>query len=315
VSDVIEGLMPHLMDIFAGSDEVVRFEPVGPEDEKAAQQETDYVNHVFMQKNPGFMVLYTLIKDALLSKNGIVKIWWDEYEQEQTENYYDLTDDQFALIAQAVLQSDGGLQIVAHTVNGEENGQAPEGAATEATEGGASARTHDVTVLETKKYSCARVLGIPPEEFGIERNARDIKTCNYTFHDVCTKTRADLIADGYDKNQVMALPEYTGLTTAETIARDSVWEHASGGGTSTNNAAQVVKITEHYVRMDYEGNGKPKLYQVVTGGDDGAIMRRDGKDAVEEYDMMPFASATPVPIPHRFFGRAIADLIIQVQKE
>src|SRR4051812_25443967 len=64
VADVVEGLMPMLMDIFAGSDEVVRFEPVGPEDEDAAQQETDYVNHVFMQRNPGFMVLYSFIKDA-----------------------------------------------------------------------------------------------------------------------------------------------------------------------------------------------------------------------------------------------------------
>ena len=58
VADTIEGMMPHLMDIFAGSDEVVRFEPVGPEDEAAAQQETDYVNHVFMQQNPGFMILF-----------------------------------------------------------------------------------------------------------------------------------------------------------------------------------------------------------------------------------------------------------------
>ena len=66
VADTIEGLMPSLMDIFAGSDEVVRFEPIGPEDEAAAQQETDYVNHVFMQQNPGFMVLYSFIKDALL---------------------------------------------------------------------------------------------------------------------------------------------------------------------------------------------------------------------------------------------------------
>ena len=67
VADTIEGLMPSLMDIFAGSDEVVRFEPVGPEDVAAAQQETDYVNHVFMQQNDGFMVLYSFIKDALLS--------------------------------------------------------------------------------------------------------------------------------------------------------------------------------------------------------------------------------------------------------
>jgi hypothetical protein len=115
VADTIEGLMPQLMDIFAGSDEVVRFEPVGPEDEEAAQQETDYVNHVFMQNNPGFMVLYSFIKDALLSKVGIVKIWWEEGEEEQKETYFDLTDDQFALVAQAVAQSDGAMEIVEHT--------------------------------------------------------------------------------------------------------------------------------------------------------------------------------------------------------
>ncbi len=115
VADTIEGLMPHLMDIFAGSDEVVRFEPVGPEDEEAAQQETDYVNHVFMQRNPGFMILYSFIKDALLSKTGIVKVWWEEREEEQTETYYDLSDDQFAILAQHVAESDGALEIVAHT--------------------------------------------------------------------------------------------------------------------------------------------------------------------------------------------------------
>jgi hypothetical protein len=119
VADTIEGLMPHLMDIFCGSDEVVRFEPVGPEDEAAAQQETDYVNHVFMQQNPGFMVLYSFLKDALLSKNGVVKVWWEDNEEEHRETYYDLTDDQFAMIADAVLKSDGSMKIVEHTIHDE----------------------------------------------------------------------------------------------------------------------------------------------------------------------------------------------------
>ncbi|VIO73885.1 hypothetical protein CI41S_39940 [Bradyrhizobium ivorense] len=115
VADVIEGLMPQLMDIFAGSDEVVRFEPVGPDDEEAAQQETDYVNHVLMQQNPGFMVLYAFIKDALLSKVGIVKVFWEEREEEQRDTFYDLTDDQFTWLAQAVADSDGALEIIEHT--------------------------------------------------------------------------------------------------------------------------------------------------------------------------------------------------------
>ena len=119
VADTIEGLMPQLMDIFAGSDEVVRFEPVGPEDEEAAQQETDYVNHVFMQQNPGFMTLYSFVKDALLSKVGIVKIWWEESEAEERETYYDLSEEQFMVLAQAVEASDGAMKIAEHTVNNE----------------------------------------------------------------------------------------------------------------------------------------------------------------------------------------------------
>jgi hypothetical protein len=116
VADTIEGMMPQLMDIFCGGDEVVRFEPVGPEDAPAAAQETDYVNHVFMQKNPGFLILYSFIKDALLSKVGIVKVWWEEEEREERETYYDLTDDQYAMIA-----SDPGVEIVEHSERSEQS--------------------------------------------------------------------------------------------------------------------------------------------------------------------------------------------------
>jgi hypothetical protein len=52
-----------------------------------------------------------------LSKVGIVKVWWEEREEERRETYYDLTDDQFALLAQEVAESDGALKIVAHTVH------------------------------------------------------------------------------------------------------------------------------------------------------------------------------------------------------
>jgi hypothetical protein len=110
VSDTIDGLMPNLMEIFAGGDEVIRFDPVSPEDVEAAQQESDYINHVFLQQNQGFMVLYSFIKDALLSKNGFVKVWWEETEREEEETYFGLTDDQFMMIA-----SDPDVEIVEHS--------------------------------------------------------------------------------------------------------------------------------------------------------------------------------------------------------
>jgi len=111
VQDTVEGLMPPLMEIFFGGDDVVRFMPSGPNDVDAADQESEYVNHVFTQLNPGFMVMYSFVKDALLQKNGIVKVFWDEEIEEERETYYDLTDDQIAFLA-----ADPDVEIVAHTV-------------------------------------------------------------------------------------------------------------------------------------------------------------------------------------------------------
>src|SRR6516164_6925757 len=110
VADTIEGLMPPLMEIFAAGEEVVQFAPVGPEDVAAAEQETDYVNHVFMQQNPGFLVLYSFIKDALLSKVGVVKVWWECRQEVERETYLDQPDDAFALIV-----SQPGVEVVEHT--------------------------------------------------------------------------------------------------------------------------------------------------------------------------------------------------------
>jgi len=174
--------------------------------------------------------------------------------------------------------------------------------------------THDVTIVTTKKLSQAKVMGVPPEEFGIERGARDIRTCNYCFHEVVTKTEGQLIAEGFDEDQVKALSDYRGNSEIETTARDSVWE-SSGTGSGVNTASRLVKITEHYVRMDYEGNGRPCLYQVITGGDQGELLKKDGKDCVTPFDAIPFAATTPVPITHRFFGRSIADLVMPAQRE
>jgi hypothetical protein len=105
VADTIEGLMPSLMDIFAGSDEVVRFEPVGPEGEAAAQQETDYVNHVFMLQNPGFMVLYSFIKDALLSKVGIVQFYFAKRGFENLAADYQTMTEQAADVRAIVVET------------------------------------------------------------------------------------------------------------------------------------------------------------------------------------------------------------------
>src|SRR3954469_1469268 len=89
--------------------------------------------------------------------------------------------------------------------------------------------THDVTITTTRKLAQAKVMGVPPEEFGIERGARDIKTCNYCFHEVVTKTEGQLIAEGFDEEQIKALGVYLGDTSTETFSRDNASERMTTG--------------------------------------------------------------------------------------
>ena len=175
--------------------------------------------------------------------------------------------------------------------------------------------THDVTIVTTRRFAQARVMGVPPEEFGIERGARSICDCNYCFHEVVTKTEAQLVAEGFDEEQIKSLDDYTGNTEIETLARDTVEEHFAFNLGGLNSAARLVRITEHYVRMDYEGNGRPCLYQVITGGEQSEILCKDGKECITPFDDIPFAATTPVPVTHRFFGRSIADLVMPLQRE
>ena len=121
VSDTIDGLMPALMDIFFGGDEIVRFDPTGPNDVEAAAQETDYINDVFMKQNPGFQIGYTFMKDALLSKTGVVKVYWEEREETEEETYENLDDQQFALFA-----ADPNVKIIEHTTKDQPDDYSPD---------------------------------------------------------------------------------------------------------------------------------------------------------------------------------------------
>jgi hypothetical protein len=110
VSDTVEWLLPALIEIFTAGDKVVEFTAQKESDEQAAEQTTDLVNYVFYQQNPGWQVLYTWIKDALIQKNGIVKVWWDPTPDTVREEYHGMTDIQFAMLMQ-----DNTVKPVEHT--------------------------------------------------------------------------------------------------------------------------------------------------------------------------------------------------------
>ena len=91
VADTIESILPNLLRVFTASDKVVRCEPVTGEDVALADQATAYLNHVFYKQNSGFQLLYNFFKDALIEKNGFLKVYFDEQERVEHETYKNLT--------------------------------------------------------------------------------------------------------------------------------------------------------------------------------------------------------------------------------
>ena len=87
VSDTIESILPNLLRVFTASDNVVRCDPVTAEDVPLAEQASAYLNHVFYKENNGFQLLYNFFKDALIEKNGFLKIYYDESETVEHETY------------------------------------------------------------------------------------------------------------------------------------------------------------------------------------------------------------------------------------
>ena len=72
VADAVEWILPQIMRSFTQNNEVVIFDPLGPEDEFQAELESQYVYDVVMKENDGFIILHQFVKDALLQNNGII---------------------------------------------------------------------------------------------------------------------------------------------------------------------------------------------------------------------------------------------------
>ena len=296
VRDTVEYIMPSLMRIFTTHNNVAEFEPQGPEDVEMAQQATDYVNYVFMRQNNGFKVLYDAFKDALISKTGIIKHYWEEKTEVNTDNYKNLTDIEY----QAILANDD-LEVVQHT----------EKIIKEATTDEMGMQippqvTHDAVVKRVTKTGQVKVLSVPPEEFLISRRAVDVESAQFICHRV-KKTVSDLILEGYDPKLVQDLPTYSQSQAEfneERLARfsfddDSIPPDAGEGAT------RQVWLDECYTHIDFDGDGVAELRKITKGGN--VILEN------VEIDYIPFSTICPLPIPHKFYGMSVADTVKDIQ--
>jgi len=311
VMDVVEWSMPILMKIFGSGDQVGRFEPQNPEDVEMAEQATDYCNYVFFRENDGFKILYDVMKDALLSKTGILKVIWKDNEEVERESYEGLSDEEFQLLVM-----DDAVEVVEHTaISGmvedegyeagvdletgleQEVGLEPEQAQDMPTQ-------HNVTIMRRISSGKVDIESVAPEEFYISRNARTIEEAPFVCHRT-SYTVSQLIEMGFDD-----AADYTSDDSQrfdqEYVARNFTDDSLSSlPNDETDDSTREIWIDEAYIRCDWNGDGIAEIRKVWKAGD--KIISN------EEVDNIPFTAICPLPMPHKFYGFSIADIVMDLQ--
>lgn len=280
VQDVIEGILPQLIKMFTSSDDVVLFDPVSPEDEEQANQESAYLNHVFYKDNEGFQILYDWFKDALLFKNGVVKYFWEEDTKEVHESLEGLDPLQVQL-----LLADDNVEITGQSLE-----TAPDGSP-----------SISVNITRKNKRGRLKVVVVPPEDFRVYHDHNSIVLKDVAFcAQVSRKYKWELEEMGFPKDKIDEL--FSELRSSEEY--DARFSDLDSGELPFND--EQVPITECYKRVDYDGDGYTELRR-VTLGNESVLLENI------EFDYIPFEAVTPIGVTHRFIGRSYADITMDFQ--
>ena len=298
VRDTVQAMMPSIMKVFFAANNVVEFAPNGPEDVETAQQATDYVNYCLTRDNNLFNECYSSFKDALIRKNGIMKVWWDT-EKDVTTHYFTGLDE----ATFSVLQSDPTVEVKDVEITfGETMVETPMGMM-----GQTQPATYDCTVVRTVEKGRLRVQSVPPEEFLIDRRARSIETAEFVAHRRYV-TVSDLVKMGYEWDEVQdlgfeTLDDFEG--NQEAFDRNpQAFVQITG---RTDTTSRKVLYIEGYVYVDMDGDGIAELCRVCVAGTANKILH------YEACDFNPFIDFCPDPEPHTFFGMSIADVTMDIQ--
>jgi hypothetical protein len=289
--DTVRAIKPALMRVFLQSGSPVEFTPRNAQAVQAAEQATKYAKYVF-NRNNGFDVLSDVIHDALVKKVGIAKVYYDETEHVEIDEYTGLTEDQFRL-----LESDENAEIIESEIT-QEAQIGPMGMMV-------SPAMYDAKVAMTSSRGEIKIKSIAPEDFFVDRDAISLDDYFVCGHKSEGRV-GDLVAMGFDFDTVFELGGVGGVVDEE---EDFVRRGYDSDDTesSIDPSMRKIEITEAYMKMDIQGTGIPRLYKFLCAGTDYEVLD------YELCDYNPFAVFEIDPEPHTFFGRSLVDILIDDQ--
>jgi len=294
VRDTIRAIKPSLMRVFLNTDKPVEYVPRGTEDVQSAEQATKYMHYQFNELN-GYRVLNDAFHDALVKKCGVVKVYWDTYQEQEVYDFQGLNDMEFTLLV-----NEDDVEVIKHTTR----------MSVEMDQAGMEVESpqHDLKIARTVERGKMCIESVPPEEFFIDRNSRSIDDYYCVAHRTEMRV-SDLVAMGYDYEEVYDL---SGLQHSDTFSEVEEYERRGYEEDYSDEdvkdpSMRLVAITEAYMKIDVEGTGVAQMHKLVLGGNKYKLLD------YEPCSHLPFAVFEVDPEPHTFYGRSVADLIINDQ--
>ena len=297
VADTVEAIMPNLMRVFTTNDKYVRFSPRTAEDMESAEQASDYVNYVLNTQNPGYQILHTFFKDALLFRLGVVKFFYETREEVDEEEYSGLSEEELTM-----LLNDPTVELVSQTETVVESMYDDETGETEDLRS-----EYDLTVRIKREEGEIKVINIPPEEFLVSRHATSLDDANFIAHRT-NMTVSDLVAMGYDREEVEQYAGENELDTDREVSNRFQDLESSMPVDAADPTLRSVPYYECIIKMDYDGDGIAERRRVCAIGAEGKHILHN-----EPFDHIPFACVSPIMMPHRLIGRSIFDMTEDLQ--
>lgn len=307
VRDTVDWSLAQLMEMFMTGAAPIRFNPVNAGDVGQAELETKYCQHVMFEENNGFLIFNTWFKDALISKNGVVKAHWQNRIDEIPEDYESIGFDEYMLLVDDADYEIKKVKVTAEGLDGEFSLEELAQAVQALGEAGMmllQSALFNVKGCRIKDESGVKIENIAPERFYIssQQLGIDLEKADYCAEQMFL-SRNELIAQGFDYEEVMEFPTSNIITDAE----DSVTRYVKETGNITNGgfntAGELIEVIEHYIRDSKSQN--PKLYCIRTVA--GKVI--DWEEAAR----MPYHVITPKVNPYRFYGDSLADEVIDIQ--
>jgi hypothetical protein len=306
-ADVVESLMPGLMRVFTGSDDLAKFAPTAPGQEKWAKEASEYVPHVLMRQNDGFRVISALLKDALMYRLSGVTVDLEDVEDKRSVPVHNLTQDAIDLIvSEAEAQ---GAELVMELAGDPSEPPQPAIDGIGPDMPAPPSQTFSGTITVTHKRKRVVVDSIAPEDIRFSPAARDEDKASFLGF-IKRVTSSDLVKLGLTQEEIDDLNADRDLSDEAAQRNEGVLDDTERAG--EGDSERPLWLVVAYIRADDDGDGISELLRVVYahgGGTAGRIVER-----VEWSGPASIALATPILMSHTIVGRSLFDQTQDLQQ-